>query len=110
MNKFAAETGTETIIQTPAPEVVINTNEHGNEYCSLAEHWGDTVKETHNDGFDDNKALHQIEKTTVTSGVKQTISASNHNLPKQKVSAVKNNVLQNKDSGSDKLFRNTFSR
>jgi len=104
MNKFAAET--DTTIQTPAPEVVVNSNEHGNEFCSLAEHWGNTVKETHKDEFDDNKALHQIEKTTVTSAAKKNISTSDYNLPKQKIPVVKNNVLQNKDGGSDKLFRN----
>lgn len=104
INKLTA--ATETINEAPTPEAVINTNEHGNEFCSLAEHWGDTVKETRNDGFDDNKALHQIEKTTVTGAVKQNISTSGYKLPKQKTSAVKNSLLQKKDSGSDKQFRN----
>jgi len=104
MSKFTTEP--EVISEAPAPKVIIDTNEHGNEFCSLTEHWGDTVKETRKDGFDDNKVLYQIEKTAVTGAVKQKIITSGYKLPKQKTSAVKNSLLQNKDSGSDKLFRN----
>jgi len=104
MDKFVTET--KTICKTPTAEVVINTNEHGNEFCSLAEHWGDTVKEVCNDGFSDNEALHKIEKTAVTNTAKQSVSIKNYKPSKQKIPAVKNNAFQARNSGSDKLFRN----
>ena len=105
MDKFSAET--ESATETAAPETVIDTNEHGNQFCSLAEHWGDTIEKSSEDGFADNKALHQVEKTTVSDGVKQSISTSDYKLPTQKVSAVESNPYQAKEnSGSGKLFRN----
>ncbi|HHJ80697.1 MAG TPA: cyclic nucleotide-binding domain-containing protein [Candidatus Tenderia electrophaga] len=100
MDKFS------THDESSASETSHATNESGYGSCSLAEHWGNTVKESLDDGFNDNKALHQFQKTSATAVVKQKINTPDYKPKKQKIPTVTNHVLTNKDNSNDKLFRN----
>jgi len=101
MDKFAAEA------ESQPSEAAIDTNEHGNQFCSLAEHWGNTIEKPDGDGFSDNKALHNIEKTTVTKGTIQTVAITEQKQAKQKLSPVESDSFQinNNNTRSSKLFR-----
>ena len=108
MDKYLTEAKSE--IGATTPEEIIDTNEQGNQFCSLAEHWGDTVKQVDNEGFSDNEALFKVEKTTVTNGVKQSFATTNYNLPKQKSAPVETNVFQDKDTATTgNMFRNILA-
>jgi len=88
MNKIAAET------EMPISEADIKTNEHGNQFCSLAEHWGDAVKQFDENGFSDNEELHKVEKTSVTDGTKKNISTYTYMPVKQKPVTIDRRVSQ----------------
>ncbi len=104
MNKLSADT--ELATKIPAAEVVIASSEQGNQFCSLAEHWGDTVAEINDDGFADDIKLHQLEKTTVTKATNQAVATTEYKRPKQNPTAVERNVFQAKNDSNEKLFRN----
>ncbi len=97
MGKFATEP--DTTKQPPTSDI---TSENYN--SSLAEHWGNMVKEPRHDGFDDTKALHRIEKTSVAGAIKQHISTPSYTLPKQTIPAIKHSIQKNNSNNT--LFRN----